>query len=277
MDQRELSQDRKYFENQLRLVKDGNDIYRCEGRLSNVINMPYETRSPILLTRKHKLTELIVLDCHQRLKHAGQRQTLTELRSRFWITTGKSYAKYLLNRYVICKRYNTRPYCYPKSPNLPSFRLDKSIPFSACGIDYIGPLYTKNVYNDQQEDEHQLFKCYVVLYKCATTRGVVLDLVPDASAKTFVNSLKKFISRRGCPRIILSDNGTAFIAELTQNFATIRNIKWKFSLTEAPWFGGFWERLVSPVKRSMIKTLGNSTVCFNELQVLLYETEVVLN
>ena len=182
------------------------------------------------------------------------------------MTKGKSHVKYLLNRCVICKRCNTRP-CYPKSPKLPSFRLDKSTPFRACSIDYIGLLYTKNVYNDHQEDEHQLFKCYVVLHTCATTRGVVLDLVPDTSAKTFVNSLKKFISRRGCPRIILSDNGTAFIAELTQNFAAIRNIKWKFSLTEAPW----------AVKRSMKKTLSNSTACFNQLQVLLYEIELVLN
>ena len=38
------------------------------------------------------------------------------------------------------------------SPNLPLFRLNKSAPFSACGIDYAGPLYTKNVYNDQQEN-----------------------------------------------------------------------------------------------------------------------------
>ena len=182
----------------------------------------------------------------------------------------------MLNQCVICKRYNARPDCYPKSPNLTSFRLDKSTPFSARGIDCIGPLYTKNAYNDQQENEHQLFKCYVVLYTCATTRGVVLDLVPDASAKTFVNILK-FLSRRGCPRMISSDKGTAFTAELTKNFAATRNIKWQFSLTGAPWFGGFWERLVSPVKRSMKKTLGNSTVCFNEIQVLLYEMELVLN
>ena len=150
-------------------------------------------------------------------------------------------------------------------------RLDKNTPFSVCGIDYIGPLYTKNVYNDQQEDEHQLFKSYVILYACATTRGLVLDLVSVASAKTFVNNLK-FISRRGCPRIILSENGTVFTAELTQNFEATRNIKWQFSLTEAPWFGGFWERLVSPVEQSLRK----STVCFNELQVLLNETELVL-
>ena len=45
------------------------------------------------ISKKTLLTELIVLDCHQRLKHAGQRQTLTELRSRFWITKGKSYVQ----------------------------------------------------------------------------------------------------------------------------------------------------------------------------------------
>ena len=97
--ERVLSQDGNYFsnlENQFRLVKDGNEVYHCEGRLSNAKNIPYETRSPILLAGKRMLTELIVLDCHQHLKHAGQRQTLTELRSQFWITKGKSYVKYLV-------------------------------------------------------------------------------------------------------------------------------------------------------------------------------------
>ena len=38
VNQRQLSQDGIYFanlENQLRVVKHGNEIYRCEGRLSN--------------------------------------------------------------------------------------------------------------------------------------------------------------------------------------------------------------------------------------------------
>ena len=55
MNQRELSQDGKYFENlenQLRVVKDGNEIYRCEGRLSNANSIPYQPRSTILPARK---------------------------------------------------------------------------------------------------------------------------------------------------------------------------------------------------------------------------------
>ena len=84
--QNELIKNQQHFkdlENSLRLVKDNHEIYRSEGRLKNANTLPYETRSPTLLARNHKLTELIVLDCHFELKHAGQRQTLTELRTKY--------------------------------------------------------------------------------------------------------------------------------------------------------------------------------------------------
>ena len=136
-----------FLENWLHLVKHGNEIRRWK-----VIKCKWHTLwNQIIdfISKKtnwtNRLTELIVLDCHERLMHAGQRQTLTELWSRFAITKGNTYVKYLLNRCAICKRYTARPYSYPESWNLPSFRLDKSTPFSACRIDCIGPLYTKNV------------------------------------------------------------------------------------------------------------------------------------
>ena len=48
-----------------------------------------------------------------------------------------------------------------------------------------------------------MFKCNIVIYTCASTKGVISDLVPDVSADTFVNSMSKLISRRGCTQIIL--------------------------------------------------------------------------
>ena len=95
---------------------------------------------------------------------------------------------------------------------------------------------------------------------------------------TFVNSFMKFISRRGCPQKVLSDNGTVFKSELTPAFASERNIAWNFSITEAPWYGGFWERLVSMVKRCIKKkTIGRTSLTFVELQTLLFEVESTLN
>ena len=46
-------------------------------------------------------------------------------------------------------------------------------------------LYCKDVCDRNTLDDCDLFKCYVVLYTCASTRGVILELVPDVSSKYF--------------------------------------------------------------------------------------------
>ena len=115
------------------------------------------------------------------------------------------------------------------------------------------------------------------MYTCASSRGVILDLVPDTSSKEFISSLKRFIARRGCPQEILSDNGGAFLAKETQVFAAERNVKWSFSLAKAPWYGGIWERLVQSAKRCLKRIIGRTTLNFIELQTVLLEIEVILN
>ena len=77
-------------------------------------------------------------------------------------------------------------------------------------------------------EEDDLYKNYIVTYACPKTRGMVLDLVPDGSAHTFVNSLCKLIFRRGCPQIMLSDNSSPCINEITQNFVANINVKLDF-------------------------------------------------
>jgi hypothetical protein len=75
------------WKSQLGLFLDGYGLIRCCGRLGNE-DIHYNTRYPILLESKHQLCKLIVLDCHQRVKHNGVKETLTELRSKFWIIMG---------------------------------------------------------------------------------------------------------------------------------------------------------------------------------------------
>ena len=149
--------------------------------------------------------------------------------------------------------------------------------FSGTGIDYLGSLYCKDIHDRNTLDDCDSFKCYVVLYTYASTRGVILELVPDASSKCFIYSLRKFISRRGCPGKILTDNGTVFTLQETQKFAKNRNIEWQFILSNAPWYEGFWERLVSIVKRCLKKTVGKACLSFYELQIILSEIEIIIN
>ena len=48
-------------------------------------------------------------------------------------------------------------------------------------------------------------------------------------------------------------------------------------MAKAPWWGGFFERLVKQVKSCLRKTLGRSKLSFDELTTILVEVEAVLN
>ena len=45
----------------------------------------------------------------------------------------------------------------------------------------------------------------------------------------------------------------------------------------APWWGGFFERMVLSVKRCLEKTLGNVRVMYEEFETSLIEVEGILN
>ena len=72
--------------------KDASGVLRSYSRLKNA-TVPFEMKVPVFIDRDHKLAELIVNYCHHKVLHCGIKQTLTELRSTFWITRGRSYVK----------------------------------------------------------------------------------------------------------------------------------------------------------------------------------------
>ena len=137
----------------------------------------------------------------------------------------------------------------------------------------MGPLHVRQVFDAVDPNMH---KVEVVLYTCAVTRAVHLDLVPDLLASSFLRSLKRFIGRRGIPNLMISDNATCFKNEEVKLSEELLNmgVKWKFIVEAFPWWGGFWERLVQTVKRSLHKVLFRASVNYEEL---LIEIEGVIN
>ena len=110
----------------------------------------------------------------------------------------------------------------------------------------MGPLHVKDIYYKTTNDD--MHEAYIVIFACTMSRSVILDSVEDNSSKNFTNSIKKFIARRSCPKKIISDNGTVFKSQDSQLFCSEWEITWKINLDGAPWWGGFWERLVGMVK-----------------------------
>jgi hypothetical protein len=85
---------------------------------------------------------------------------------------------------------------------LPSERVKPSKPFAVTGIDFAGPLYIK-----VGSDMH---KAYIILFTCATTPAVHLELCTDMSTDKFLMALQRFVGRCGLPNTIYTDNTRTF-------------------------------------------------------------------
>ena len=58
-----------------------------------------------------------------------------------------------------------------------------------------------------------------------------------------------------------------FKSQDSQLFCCERGIIWKFNLGGAPWWRGFWERLVGLVKKCLKKPIGSESLPVTELSV----------
>lgn len=89
---------------------------------------------------------------------------------------------------------------------------------------------------------------YGVIFNCLSTRAVHVDLAADYSTNKFLMVLRRFVSIRGYPSKLYSDNGPQLVAaneELTnivkgwnqeelQQFSLMEGFKWEFTPADAP-------------------------------------------
>ena len=195
----------------------------------------------MLLSRDHPLTTLIIQNAHERVGHNGVRDTLTEIRSRYWILKGRNTVKSIIARCVLCWRFEGRPFTAPLPPPLPKFRVQESRPFSHTATDFAGPLHVKTFGITKSE------KMWICLYTCCVTFAVHIDVVLDMSTETFVRSLKRFCARRGTPLVVVSDNAKTFKAASrviqdviahpdVKRYCSDLSFEWHFNLEKAPWW-----------------------------------------
>ena len=260
---------------QLGLQLNEHGILICKGRF----DIPVEEQ-PIYIPKHCILVPLIIMDAHRRVLHMGVASTLAEVRSRYWVPNGRQMVKKTLKHCWHCKRYKAKAFNAPETAPLPSFRSQPGYPFQSTGVDFAGPVYYKR--------GKKLKKAYITLFTCATTRAIHLECVEDMTAATFRRSLKNLVTRRGAPQLIISDNAKTFKStarwlksvqadDKTQTLLNSLGISWRFNLSKAAWWGGFFERMVALVKNSLKKCLGRSQLTFEELGELMLDIEFSLN
>lgn len=248
----------------------------------------YEKRHPALLHSNHHLSKLIVEAEHLRLLHAGPQQMLASLRERYWIIGGRNICKKVFRSCVVCIRHNPHT-VNPIMGNLPPCRVEKAYTFQYTGLDFCGPFLTKDRIGRGSKQN----KCYICVFICLVTKAVHLELVSSLSTDSFMQCFRRFVSRRGKPSSVYSDNGTNFVGahsllkELGMFLKTNENelsslaakneLIWHFIPSYSPHFGGIWERAVRSVKFHLRRILGNNVLTFEDFATFLAQIECVLN
>lgn len=262
----------------LDLFVDESGVWRCGGRMSKSC-LSTSAKTPILLDRSHYL---IVTDAHLRVLHNGVKDTLTELRSEYWLVKGRQFVRKIIHLCTVCKKLEGKPCSGNPPPPLPEYQVQQCRPFQVTGVDFAGPLFVK------ASDTTRTSKVWLCLYTCCATRAVHLDLVTYMTAGTFIRSFRRFASRRGLPSKMISDNGKTFKSaaklikqimespESRKYFSQFR-VEWQFNLERAPWWGGIFERMVRSAKLCLKKSVGRNCLSHDELLTLVTEVEAVLN
>jgi len=139
-------------------------------------------------------------------------------------------------------------------------------PFQFTGIDYLGPI--AHLQNNQ--------KFYVLLFTCLQIRSIHLELTSSLNSEDFHAAFIRFVSRRGCPTKIRSDNAKTFISA-SKRLTKTKSITWQFHTQKAPWTGGAWERMVKSVKTSLRISISKVKLNVQGLETTLCEIENIIN
>lgn len=127
------------------------------------------------------------------------------------------------------------------------------------------------------------FKAYVSIFVCFATKAVHIEIVSDLTSDAFLGALKRFVSLRGKPACIYSDNGTVFVGAQRQlkefyqffkseqlqidvkDFLRDHGTTWNFILPHAPHFGGLWEAAVKSTKYHLYRIVGKAHLTFEKM------------
>jgi hypothetical protein len=259
------------------------------GRLENA-KLPEGMKHQVILPIKDELVEKLVLMYHLSLFHADRTTTLAALRLRYWLLTSRRELRRIFAKCYACRWTSTGPAQQIMAP-LPLDRVQVSDAFTVVGIDVTGPFMVKRCAGAQGEDN--LIKSWVILFTCATTRAVHLELMTDMTTDSFIAALQTMMNQRGRCRKVYSDNAPQFKRadkELRKLWSELdkdkvarqlgqagKPIEWEFITPHAPWQGGFWERLMRSIKASLLPILGHGKITEQHMRNVIKGVEATLN
>ena len=185
------------------------------------------------------------------------------------VLRGREIVKKLIRHCVVCRKYGGTPFKSQPTPDLPDFRV--ILPSPTLGWISRVRFSSSRCLTPKQQKTASLTSTLKptvrsLVFTCASTRSVHIELTLGLSVQAFLLAF-----RRGLPATITSDNAKTFKSakkdikriirsEEVRQYLVEKRVEWNFIVERAPWWGGFWERLVVSVKRPLKRIVGRSTL-----------------
>ena len=201
----------------------------------------------------------LVRHLHMTWGHASRNIVEIEAKKSYFIPKISKIYKMMRKKCTQCRLIDAKPYKLPEG-DLPFERTFTQKPFDVVGVDFTGPF---KMIMPQAAN----FEPSIIIFTCAYTRAVSLQPCVDQTFESFQRAYSKFIYTRGArPKLIRSDNGSAFTfsQKVMTALESAYSASWNFNPPKAPWWGGFFERLIGMVK-------GKMAYCFNRRRFASYE------
>ena len=247
------------------------------GRLKHA-NIPVQQKCPYIIPHESAISHMIAKHHHQKA-HNSTEWTLGDIRMKYCLIRGRTIVKRVIRECITCRRLYASSTTQMMS-DLPPERVVNDQPaFTVVGLDCFGPYMVK-----YRRSEVPRYGC---IFTCFSTRAIHIEVLETMEADSFINCLRRFISRRGTPSSIYSDNGTNFVGayntlerahqERIASFAVSHEIQWKFHPPKASHFGGVWERMIRTIRKVFNGILPSARLTDEILVTTLCEVESIIN
>lgn len=265
----------------LRPQKDGSGVICLSSRAVKGFKLNYNNDRLPILTTKDPLAYLWMKHVHAE-DHTGVTRTLAKSRRKYWIIRGGRLSRKIRRECYTCRKLDKEMAGQLMAP-LPDFRLASSPVFDVTSMDLTGPLMIKDTVKKRTHT-----KVWGVIFTCASTRAVYLDITESYSTDSILQTIRKFVTMRGYPSEMISDQGSQLRAassditkdwnwSIVSDWASNNKMKWTVVPAEGQHQNGLSESMIKSTKRSILHMIGDNILTFSELQLAFYEITNVIN
>ena len=249
---------------------DDDGLLVVGGRLRHS-GLQLSAKHPCILPYRHTVSSLVARSDHE-CCHLGREWVVSLIRKSYWIINVRSLVYKTCKDCVTCKKLFA-PSAVQKMADLPEERLQyDKLPFDHVSADCFGPYSVKY--------RRTTCKRYGCVFTCHNTRAIHIEKLEDLSCESFINGLRRFISRRGKPSLIKSDRGTNFTAaesELSKSMQKF-DIDWQFLPAGASHMNGVVERQIRTIRKVFTGLLTEEQRLTDDILATLFcEVEGIVN